>query len=774
MNDLLTIIKRNFISLNVLTIYALSFILLILGEVRDALFLSGVITVNTIFAVIQELRARNELKKLELLTAPTARLINKNGVCESVTFEKLKIGDEIELKVGDEVPADGSIFLSVNLEVDEGILTGESASIEKHDGENIKAGSIVVAGSACVKIKAIGPDSMTGKMLSTLKKYKPILTPTQRSILTVINWLAYIALVLSTLIYIVYSLYGYDKIITFKTITVSAVAIVPEGLLLASTVLLAFGSVKLAKAKVLPQKISAIEAMALLNILCVDKTGTLTSDEISFEKVESFVDDFKNLTDLIGVVAKETSNGSATGEAVVSGLNISSKYKVIETLEFSSARKMSGVRFIMKKESYSLIMGAPEYVAQVAPLSDNQQKIITELSQNGKRVLLVASIQNKNNSLKKLDKAKAIPLGLVVLENRIRKGVKKTIKYLQDSGVNIKVISGDNPNTVKYIAEKVGIYNSQNILTGSDLKKLNDDEWDEAILQNTIFARVLPQQKDRIVLTYKKYKNFTGMVGDGVNDALAIKTSDLGIAMYDGAIATRRVADIILMDNSFNSLPLGMRLGNRIIQAIELIATLFFHKNIQWVIILIMTLIVGQVYPFLPRHLTFMNTFLVTMPTIIWTIFMPRPKSRLSIKYFWRDTLLAIFPIAVLSGLVLSFVYIYLHMLYPGQQSSISTTMVIIATIIGAYMVFLTPKMFNIKHTKKTIIGYVIYTAVCLLETVVVFGIGFMRDFFDFSTPIFSNILPLITVIIGIAILQWKVAIDIGQRIANRNPNKIN
>lgn len=770
MRDILSIIRRNFISVNVITIYALSLILLILGEKRDALFLSGVITVNTVFAVIQEIRAKRELKKLELLTAPKARVLQADGSYQEISYELLKVGDEIKIQVGDEIPADGKVIVGNNLEVDEGILTGESVSIEKNNGSIVKAGSMVVAGDARVLVKAVGANSMAGKMTATLKRYKPALTPTQQSILTVINWVAYAALVLSAIIYVTYSIYGYDKVRTFKTITSSAVAIVPEGLLLASTVLLAFGSVKLARAKVLPQKISAIEAMALLNVLCVDKTGTLTSDEISFEKVEPFVDDVRNLQELIGIVAKETSNGSATGDAAVAGLPVSAKYSVEQVLAFSSARKMSGLRFNIGKNKYSMLIGAPEYIEKIAPLSEEQKNQIYELSNSGKRVLLVAMLDDFSLSLKDIDKLKpkAKSVGLIILRNELRVGVKNTVKFLQKNGVVLKVISGDSPHTVKYIAEQAGINNHHKIITGFELNRLKGEDWDRVIMETTIFARVLPKQKDHIVATYKKFGNFTGMVGDGVNDALAIKTSDLGIAMFDGAIATRRVADIVLMDNSFNSLPLGMRLGNRIIQAIELIATLFFHKNIQWIVVLAVTLIVGLVYPFLPRHLTFMNTFLVTMPTIIWTLFMPKPRSRLIVRYFWRDTLLAILPIAIMSGLALSFTYVYLQMIHPTNQSGVSTTMVIIATIYGAYMTFLTPIMFNIKQSKRTILAYVLYAAVCITEAVVAFGLGFMRDFFDFSTPVFHSVVPMLFILVGVGFVQWKVAYEAGKKLSSR------
>ena len=238
--------------------------------------------------------------------------------------------------------------------------------------------------------------------------------------------------------------------------------------------------------------------------------------------------------------------------------------------------------------------------------------------------------------------------------------------------------------------------------------------------------------------------------------------------MYKGAIATRRVADMVLMDNSFNSLPVGIKLGNRIMQSIELIAVLFFHKIIQWLVLLAMTLILGQVYPFLPRHITFMNIFLVTMPTVMWTLFTPLPKSKISPKYFWKDTILAILPIALLSGLSLAFAYSFLAVIYPSNSSGVSTTIVIIATLIGVYLVFLAPKMFHIKQTKRARIARVLYVTAVSIVFVVSFSVEPLRNFFDFSTPVWRNIWPLIIILACVATLQWKVAYDIGRRLSKR------
>lgn len=773
MKDFLVILRRNFISPIVIAILILAVTLLALNQTRDAWFVSGVITLNTLLAVVQEVRAQRALKKLELMSAPKARRILSDGTVEEIMFDQLLVGDNVQLLIGDEAPADGQILTSAGLEADESILTGESASVEKPKNSTVYAASVIVAGSATMKITAVGLNTKVGGMTATLKRYKPQLTPIQKNIWRAIWWLTYGALFFAFMIFIVYYLSGQSAVTIVKAITSSAVTIVPEGLLLGSSLLLAYGSLKLAQVKVLPQKLAAIEAMALLNVLCVDKTGTLTSDEITFEKLELFDGLTTDLAELVGIVAKETNTGSSTSQAITSGLDAPDQYEVLQNLAFSSGRKMSGLRLKYEGKTHSILLGAPEYVGELAVLTPDQKQQIDSLTSFGKRVLLIAKFKDTDTSLKLLPKASGEAVGIVILANGLRVGVKKTVSYLQRNGVSLRVISGDNPNTVSYIAQQAGIKNHSRVITGVELDDVSDSDWDDVVAKTTIFARVLPEQKERLIATFKRLGHFTGMVGDGVNDALALKKSDLGVAMFAGAVATRRVADIVLMDNSFNSLPVGMRLGNRIMQAIELIATLFFHKIIYGVILLSTTLCLGLVYPFVPRHITFMNIFLVSLPTVMWTLFTPSPRHRLSPKYFWNDTLMAVAPIAVLSGLMVAFSYYVLGTLHPENLLSVSTSTVIIATFFGIYLVFLVPRMFDLKNNLKARLARIFYVVSVLLVAIPSFGTHFIRDFFDFTMPAWQNTWSLIIVIIGVVILQWNIASAAGKRFRDREPIEI-
>lgn len=768
MKDFLVIIRRNFISPTVIAILVLAIILAFLSEYRDALFLSSVIVLNTLIGIVQETRARMALKKLELMNAPRAHLLRSDNTIEDMMFDQLKVGDTIKLQLGDEVPADGEIIEGYGLEIDESILTGESASVDKSKQSTVYAATIVVAGNALMKVTAVGVDTKAGGMTKTLKRYSPRLTPLQRDIANAINWLTYGALVLALLIFVVYSSSGQDAAKIFKTITSGAVTIIPEGLLLASTLLLAFGSLRLAQAKVLPQKLSAIEAMALLDILCVDKTGTLTSDKVSFDNMELFDDSVRNLPELIGIVAKEANSGSSTGNALAAAFDSPGGYNVLETLAFSSERKMSGVKVIYGGKTYTIVIGAPEYLGGLTNLSSDNQNRIKSITSVGKRVLLVGIFDDVNKSIKDLSENSGRAMSIIILSNVLRVGVRNTVNYLQDNGVNLRVISGDNPNTVQYVAQQAGIINYQQVATGADLQSVLEKDWDNLVASTTIFARVLPEQKERLIATFKKHGKFTGMVGDGVNDALALKKSDFGVAMYAGAPATRRVADVVLLNNSFNSLPMGMRLGNRIMQAVELIATLFFHKIIYGVVLLLSTMVLGIVYPFEPRHITFMNIFLVTMPTIMWTFFTPYPLHRLSPRYFWKDTLLAVAPIAALSGVVAAVTYAMLLALHPNNPDGVSTTTVIIAIFFGVYLVFLVPRMFAVVNSRKSRFVRLLYVAIVIAILVPGFGIGFVRDFFDFTVPAWRGALPLLLVIITTAVLQWEIAGNAGRRLKRR------
>ena len=770
MRDYLDIIKRNLLSPIVLAIFLLAGALIYVREYRDAWFISVVIVVNSLIGIVQEIRAKRVLHRLELMSAPKARVLC-DGQAVEVPYDSLVVGDEIILQAGDELPADATVTVSKGLELNESMLTGESAAIEKAVGDTVLAATTVLAGEGTARVTAVGDQTKAGAISQVLKRYKPELTPLQRAIWRAITFLTYGAIVLAILIFTVYYLSGDNVVIILKTITSAAVTVVPEGLLLASSLLLAFGSLRLAQAKVLPQKLAAIEAMALLNLLAVDKTGTLTSDEVTLERVvafdESGVSMGSAIAELAALIAHETSGGNITGQAILAEITPPKHVEIIEVMAFSSARKMAGVRVKIDGKTRTLMMGAPEFVAKLAPVDAMLQRQLDEWADSGLRVLMLAEFDDETVKLKDLPNGSGRAIGAVILRNSLRDGVIDTVKFLQEQGVVIRVISGDNPRTVQHIARQAGIDNPDKAILGSALAGLSDKAFNKAADEHTIFARVLPEQKERLIAHFKQSGKFTGMVGDGVNDALALKKSDLGVAMYAGAPASRRVADIILLNNSFTSLPIGMKLGNRIMQAIEVIATLFFHKIIYGVVLLLSTMLVGLNYPYAPRHITFLNIFLVTMPTIMWTLFPPRPRHRVNPAHFWRDTLQAVAPIALLTGLTVAFTYWSGVTLHPHQAAEAATMTVLTATFFGIYLVFLVGPMLGVVLDKRAHLARTLYLAGVLFVTLVSFGIEPLRQFFDFTMPNVALLWPGIAVVIPVALAQWWLARRAGRKFAN-------
>jgi len=767
MRDYLDIIKRNLLSPIVVVIFLLAGALVYVREYRDAWFISVVIIVNSTIGIIQELRAKRVLRQLELMSAPKARLLRDGNVVE-VGYDDLKIDDEIIIQAGDELPADAKVIESKGLELNESMLTGESASIEKKNGDVVLAATTVLAGEGVARVIAIGDDTKAGAISQVLKRYKPELTPLQLAIWRAIYFLTYGAIILSLLIAIVYYFSGDNVVIILKTITSAAVTVVPEGLLLASSLLLAFGSLRLAQAKVLPQKLSAIEAMALLNLLAVDKTGTLTSDEVSLEKVASFGDDFSSsdVASFAALIAHETSGGNITGRAILAEAAPPKDTEIVDVMAFSSARKMAGVRARINGTVRTLIMGAPEFVSKLAPVDKETQKKLNDWADKGLRVLMLAEFADEKTKIKDLKEGSGMAIGAVILRNSLRHGVVETVDFLQRQGVTIRVISGDNLRTVQYIAREAGIKHPEKVILGADLAKLGEDEFNEAADTYTIFARVLPDQKERLIARFQQSGKFTGMVGDGVNDALALKKADLGVAMYAGAPASRRVSDIILLNNSFTSLPMGMKLGNQIMQAIEVIAILFFHKIIYGVTLLLTTILINMNYPYSPRHITFMNIFLVTMPTLMWTLFPPVPKHRINPKRFWRDTLLAVLPIALLTGLTVAFTYWIMSVVFPGHAAEVATMTVLTATFFGVYLVFLVGIMLDVTIDKAAKRARLLYLLSVVIVAAGSFGFGFLRDFFDFTVPNLFIMWPAIGVIILATLTQLFIARRVGRRIS--------
>lgn len=645
---------------NVLTpIFVITLILVvalsILGQRTDAIFLSSVIVFNTVIAVIQESRARYRLDQLALLNIKTVRRVLGDGV-EIIGIDKIAVGDELKLELGDQLLADGVITVATGLELDEALLTGEAVAVPATAGKQAFAGSMVSAGQGVIRVTAIGIGSWAGGIDKQLKATSRRQTPLQRALNRTVSALTVVAAVMSVIILVNGRLEDHALAGTVRTIVTAAISLVPEGLILASSLLLGYSAVKMAKKHILVQRLAAIEGFGRLEYLCLDKTGTLTGPDLEFEQMV-LVDPglTASVRRHLGALAY-TGHRSPTIQAMVRGLKLVPTPGLTEQIAFSSSRKYSAVGYKYEGRLYHVALGAPDILQE--DLSPELQARLAAWVASGLRVLMLASFESPGAfTLQEATATSATPLAFIVLRGKLRPGIVDVISRLQKNGVHIQVISGDHLGTVQAVAAEVGIEGYENGLTGADLERLPDNQWEKAVFNTTIFARVTPEQKLRLIKQFRS-RGYTGMVGDGVNDALALKHADLGIAMAEGSAAARNVADVVLLDNSFRGLPVAIRLASEFVIRLELIAGLFFNRAIYGSLILIMTLIAGVEFPFLPRQVTMMNWFVVALPSIFWSVQPLTVVRRINPKRFFASTLGFAIPNGIISGIAIGAVYL--------------------------------------------------------------------------------------------------------------------
>lgn len=704
------IVLRNLISPTTLLIFALTITLLIIGQHGDALFLASTITFNSLIAIIQEIRAKNSLHKLELLNQIKANKLVSNGLVQ-IEIENIVVGDLIYVEAGDQVPVDGLIIDSTGLQVNESMLTGESAGIDKKNKDYIYAGSSIIAGSGTFRATSTSEDSHLQLMGKKMSLYDQKLTPLQDDLFKLIRWFTYIAVGVSILIFLSQRGSTIPLLETINSIVAGALSLIPEGLLLASTILFSYGATLMANQSVLVQRLAAIEGFGRIKFLCMDKTGTLTDSTLKVEKIIPFGGyDKKEMYSFLQALIKAETAPNATMKAISQAVASITQHQIVNQIAFSPVHKWSAAEFILEKDHRTVAIGAPENLMVHTNLTILQQRELTSYALQGLRVLLVVDFKHKEISKNK-DKGLIVDFpqrgeaaGIVVLSNQIRSSVIDSVFYLQAQGVQIKVISGDSPETVQFIAHKVGIRNSNKVLTGDQLALMDPSTWTREVAKTTIFARILPEQKERIIQTFKLL-GFTGMVGDGINDALALKSADLGVALADGSKASRQVADVVLLSNSFAAFPLGMRLGTRIILGLEMVACVFLNKMFYSTVLIFLGLFLGTNYPFQAKHLLLINLFTVGIPTLLWSLFPSETIEKLNPKQFFKRTLRFAIPNGCVSGLAIMIGYSMSKMQDFGMGGSVAegdarTVATLIALILGIYTFWLIPVSLKAIQTK--------------------------------------------------------------------------
>ena len=571
------------------------------GRFQDGAFF-GVVVTNVLIGVVQETRAKRTLDRLAVLHAPTARVL-RDGTVGEVPTGAVVLDDVILLRAGDQVPADGALVSSEGLEIDESLLTGESDPVAKEPGEGVLSGAIVVAGNGCFTADAVGSDAYARRIAADAKVFTRSHSELQAAIDRLITYATWVIVGSTPLL--LWSQWrttdGWRDAVSGSV--AALVGMVPEGLVLLTSISFLLAAVKLAQGKVLVQELPAVEGLARVDVVCLDKTGTLTEGDIAFEALHVLDGhDEEGAGAALAAFAADP-EANATSQAIAQALPAPPGWERTGDVPFSSARKWSAAGF---REQGWWVLGAPDVLIPGDPALDK----VRELAATGRRVVLLARAPRP--PVGDVLPPGLQPVALATLKERIRPDAADTLRYFAAQGVAIKVLSGDNPVTVGHIASEVGL----DVGEAVDARTLPDDPEGlaRAVEEHTVFGRVSPHQKRSFVRALQAGGHTVAMTGDGVNDALALKDADIGVAMGSGAPATRAVAQLVLLDSRFAHLPSVLGEGRRVIANIERVANLFVTKNVYAFLLVLATSIASFPYPFLPRHLTLISSLTIGIP----------------------------------------------------------------------------------------------------------------------------------------------------------------
>lgn len=646
-------------------------ILVMVGSYRDLTFLPVIIS-NTLIGIIQELRSKKVLDQMQMLTAPYA-LVVRNGEENLIMVDDLVKNDVVNFDAGDQICAD-AVVLEGEAYVNESLLTGEPDEIRKIAGDKLMSGSFVVSGNCYAELTGVGAESYISKLTIEAKKLK---TGEQSEMIRSLNRLVTIAGIAIipiglTLFSQQYWLNGEPIKDAVQSMVAAIIGMIPEGLFLLASVTLAISAMKLAKNKVLLHEMKSIETLARVDVLCVDKTGTITSENMEVSeviKLDSYKGSNDTLDKLIGDFVSAQKSDNITIQAMKDYFKETLGYKPISVSGFSSQYKYSGVQL----EEASYVLGAPEFV-----LRDRYKKykhLIEEYSKRGQRVLVFGKYSGIPDGKELTEDF--IPYGLITIENPIRENAVKTFKYFEEQGVEIKVISGDNPITVSEVAKKANIKNAHKYIDASKLE--TDEDIENAVKEYAVFGRVTPQQKRKFVQALKKQGRTVAMTGDGVNDVLALKDADCSVAMASGSQAAVQTAQVVLLESDFSKMPGVLKEGRRVVNNLECSGSLFLVKNIFSFLLSMLAICFSVKYPLKPSQVSLVSMFTIGIPAFLLS---QAPNTELIKGRFLRRILSKAIPGGLTDTLMVIIIFIAGEMLNI-LHSDMSTVATILLSIVG-------------------------------------------------------------------------------------------
>jgi cation-transporting ATPase E len=705
------IVRANVVTrFNILLGALLLVTLIVLQEPRDALF--GIVLVtNSAIGIVQELRAKKTLDRLELVAAPKVQVVRSGRVVEQ-PIDRVVVDDLIELRPGDQLVVDGAVVSSAGLEIDESLLTGESDPVRKQVDDQCLSGSFVAAGSGRYRATRVGEDAYAARLAHAAKRFTLVRSELRDGIDRILGIVSWVVVPIGVLLVWSVMRGGGTLIEGLGGAVAAGVAMVPQGLVLLASIAFAVGVIRLGRRNVLVQELPAIEGLARVDTVCFDKTGTLTEGKLTVEEV-ILLSDIDPVPALAAIAASE-SHPNVTMQAIAAAFPDDPGWGLQTSVPFSSARKWSGVTFY---GDGTWVVGAPEVIG---PRDQRAKQIVADVSGAGSRALMVAHGDRPlGDGLLPPDLE---PVAVVVLSDQVRADAEETLRYFAQQGVRVKVISGDHPETVAAVAGQVGIDGTERAF---DSRLLPEDPVELADLMEagTVFGRVDPVQKRAMVRALQSRGHVVAMTGDGVNDVLALKDSDIGIAIGQGAPASRAVAQLVLIDGKFATLPHIVGEGRRVTSNIERVANLFITSTVYAVGLSLAIVLSSLPFPFLARHLTLVGSLTVGIPAFFLALAPSRRRARAG--FVGR-----VLKFAIPTGLVATVATFTGYWLADLEGSTVAesrTTATLILAAIGLFALGIVAR--PLVPWKRALIG----TMASLL--VLSMALSFLRDFFALDLP---------------------------------------
>ncbi len=724
------IIRENTLTFFNLVFVVLAALLVLAGDFKDMMFL-GIAAVNSIIGIVQQLRSRATLEKLSLISESRVKVV-RDGQLGTVSVHKLVREDIVELGAGDQIPADGPV-MSGQVTVNEALITGEADPITKDVGDELLSGSFVVSGKCRARLDRVGKSSYAARLSLEAKSDQGVgRSEMMKSLDRLIRFIGFALIPIGAALF-------YNELVVQESafsdavpaVVASLIGMIPEGLYLLTSVALAVSVMRLAQRQTLVHELSAVETLAHVDVLCVDKTGTITQPEMTVREVVPLDEErcsAAKVEEIFNAYYRAIDADNDTARAMAERFNKSSVWQVERTIPFTSANKWSAVIF---KSYGAYVVGAPEFImgARYADL----QHMVAPYQEQGCRVLLLAKCANAPTMDGGLTGA-VEPLALAVINNPIREEAPQTFQYFAQQGVTVKVISGDNPSTVSSVAVQAGIAGADRFVDAATLKEPAD--YARAARDYNVFGRVTPDQKRKLVKALQRAGHTVAMTGDGVNDVLALKDADCGIAMASGSEAACQVAQVVLLDSNFASMPEVVQEGRRVINNIQRAAALYLVKNIMSLFLSIFNLFIGFPYPFVPIQLTLISALTIGAPSFVLAL---EPNHEIVKGRFMTNVLRRALPGGLANIVLLIFIELFTFA-FDFERVTLSTLSTVIMGEVGLLVLYYISRPLDWK--RGTLLGAM---SVAFVVAVLSFGGVFELTPLDFQAGLVIVVFLMLT-----------------------------